>query len=246
MWAITIDPRYLVREPYAKVIADFDLDAEAIIGGFDRYLVIRPLPPEWQIAMSPDPPSTRSFAVPPFDASGRVRLPARLRDLPPRPTVCVTLGLSFSQAPAVFRAIIDALDGLDVNVIVTVGLSLDPAVLGPTPDNVHVARYVPGHLLLPQCDAIVFHGGYNTLHAALWHGLPSVIVPLEGGDQLPTAEHVAELGLGLHVPGPMPSVAGVRRGCQACARRTIVRHDRSEIPGAHALVAARDRRDRRA
>lgn len=210
MWAITIDPRYLMREAYAKVIEDFDLDADAVIGGFDRYLVIRPLPPEWQIAMSPDPPSTRAFAVPPFDASGRVGLPAALRGLPPRPTVYVTLGLSFSQAPAVFRAIIDALDGLDVNVIVTVGVSLDPAVLGPTPDNVHVARYVPGNLLLPHCDAIVFHGGFNTLHAALWHGLPSVIVPLEGGDQLPTAEHVAELGLGLHVPGPLLSLEAVR------------------------------------
>ena len=135
----------------------------------------------------------------------------RLGSLPPRPTVYVTLGLSFSHAPAVFRAIIDALDGLEVNAIVTVGTSLDPAILGPTPDNVHVARYVPGNLLLPRCDAIVFHGGFNTLHAALWHGLPSVIVPLEGGDQLPSAEQVAELGLGLHVQGPVPSAEDVRR-----------------------------------
>ena len=53
MWAITINPRYLMREAYAEVIRDFGLDADAIIDGFDRYLVIRSLPPEWQIAMSP-------------------------------------------------------------------------------------------------------------------------------------------------------------------------------------------------
>lgn len=211
MWAITINPRYIMREAYTEVIRDFDLDADAIIDRFDRYLVIRSLPSEWQIVMSPDPPSTRAFAVPPFDGSHRVGLPDMLRSLPPRPTVYVTLGLSFSHAPAVFRAIIDALDGLAANAIVTVGLSLDPEILGPVPDNVHVARYVPGNLLLPRCDAIVFHGGFNTLHAALWHGLPSVIVPLEGGDQLPSAEQVAELGLGLHVKGPVPSAEDVRR-----------------------------------
>ena len=211
MWAITISPRYLMREAYAQVLGDFDLDADAVIDGFDRHLVIRSLPPEWQIAMSPNPPSTRAFAVPPFDGSARTGLPESLTTLPPRPTVYVTLGLSFSHAPAVFRAIIEALDGLAVNAIVTVGVSLDPAILGPTPDNVHVARYIPGNLLLPRCDAIVFHGGFNTLHAALWHGLPSVIVPLEGGDQLPSAEQVAELGLGLHVPGPVPLPQDVRR-----------------------------------
>jgi UDP:flavonoid glycosyltransferase YjiC (YdhE family) len=211
MWAITINPRYMMREAYAEVIRGFDLDADAIIDRFDRYLVIRSLPSEWQIAMSPDPPSTRAFAVPPFDGSHRVRLSDRLRNLPSRPTVNVTLGLSFSHAPAVFRAIIDAFDGLDATAIVTVGLSLHPEILGPVPDNVHVERYVPASLLLPRCDAIVFHGGFNTLHAALWHGLPSVIVPLEGGDQLPSAEQVAELGLGLHVEGPVPAAEGVRR-----------------------------------
>ena len=211
MWAITINPRFIMREAYAEVIRDFGLDADAIIDGFDRYLVIRALPSEWQIVMSPDPPATRAFAVPPFDGAGRVGLPDRLGSLPPRPTVYVTLGLSFSHAPAVFRAIIDALDGLEANAIVTLGTSLDPAILGPTPDNVHVARYVPGNVLMPRCDTIVFHGGFNTLHAALWHGLPSVIVPLEGGDQLPSAEQVAELGLGLHVQGPVPSAEDVRR-----------------------------------
>jgi N-glycosyltransferase len=210
MWAITINPRYLMREAYAEVIRDFDLDADAVIDGFDRHLVIRSLPPEWQIAMSPDPPSTRTFAVPPFDGSGRKLLPQRLRSLPPRPTVYVTLGLSFSHAPTVFRAVIDALGALDLNVIVTVGLSLDARLLGRPPDNVHIARYIPGSLLLPLCDTIVFHGGFNTLHAALWHGLPSVIVPQAGGDQLPSAEHLAELGLGLHVPGPVPAAEELR------------------------------------
>jgi UDP:flavonoid glycosyltransferase YjiC (YdhE family) len=210
MWAIYINPRFLMREAFASVCGDFGLDADTVIDGFDRYLVIRYLPPSWQIALSPDPPATVAFRTAPFDRSTQDASPAWLETPPSRPTVCVTLGLSFSQAPHVFRAIIDALDGLDVHGIVTVGTDLDPALVGPLPANVVVERYVPYSLLLPRCDALVFHGGFNSLHAALWHGLPSVVIPQEGGDQEPSAQAVAELGLGLHVPGPVPPVDGIR------------------------------------
>ena len=77
--------------------------------------------------------------------------------------------------------------------------------------NVRVERYIPHSRILPHCDAMVFHGGFNSLHNALWHGLPSVVIPQEGGDQAPTAQAVAEFGQGLHVPGPVPSVEKVRR-----------------------------------
>jgi UDP:flavonoid glycosyltransferase YjiC (YdhE family) len=210
MWAIYINPRFLMREAFAGVCGDFGLDAEAVIDGFDRYLVIRYLPPSWQIALSPDPAATIAFRTAPFDRSMEDASPAWLATPPSRRTVCVTLGLSFSQAPHVFRTIIDAFDGLDAHGIVTVGTDLDPALVGPLPANVVVERYVPFSLLLPNCDAMVFHGGFNSLHAALWHGLPSVVIPQEGGDQEPTAQAVAELGLGLHVPGPVPPADAIR------------------------------------
>jgi hypothetical protein len=40
-WAITINPRFLMREACAVVINDLGLDADAVLGGFDRHLVIR-------------------------------------------------------------------------------------------------------------------------------------------------------------------------------------------------------------
>lgn len=53
-------------------------------------------------------------------------------------------------------------------------------------------------------------GGFDSLHSALWRGLPAVVVPLEGGDQGFTAERLAGLGASLHVPGPLPSVEALR------------------------------------
>ena len=210
MWAIYINPRFLMRDAFAGVCEDFELDANAVIDGFDRHLVVRYLPPSWQIALSPDPPATMAFRTAPFDRSVEAASPAWLETPPSRPTVCVTLGLSFSRAPHIFRAIVAALDGLDLHAIVTVGTDLDPALVGPLPANVVMERYVPYSLILPRCDAMVFHGGFNSLHAALWHGLPSVVIPQEGGDQEPSAQAVAELGLGLHVPGPVPPVDEIR------------------------------------
>ena len=244
MWAIYVNPRFLMREAFAGACDDFGLDADTVIDGFDRHLVVRYLPPSWQIALSPDPPATAAFRTAPFDRSMQGAPPARLERLPARPTVCVTLGLSFSQAPHVFRAIIDALDGVDAHAILTVGTNLDPALVGPLPPNVVVERYVPFSLLLPDCDAMVFHGGFNSLHAALWHGLPSVVIPQEGGDQGPTAQTVAELGLGLHVRGTGPARGRHAWRHPARARRTIVRGDRTKPEGRDAGSAApRCRRD---
>jgi UDP:flavonoid glycosyltransferase YjiC (YdhE family) len=59
-----------------------------------------------------------------------------------------------------------------------------------------IVQYIPQTLLLPHCDLLIFHGGYNSLLSALWHGLPVVITPLGAGDQLPNARQCEKLGQG--------------------------------------------------
>lgn len=210
MWGAYIDPRFIIRDAVAGVAAAFGLDGEAVLDGFDRHLVIRYLPPSWRIPDTSWPTTASSFQAPPYDRIDDADHPDPTAGLGDRPTVYATIGLSFSTDPTVFRAVLDALDGLDVDAIVTTGHALDAAALGRVPANVHVSPYIPGSLVLPRCAAIVMHGGFNTLHQALWHGLPSVVVPQMGGDQGMSAEHVARLGLGLHVPGPVPSVDDLR------------------------------------
>jgi hypothetical protein len=210
MWAVYIDPHFIIRDALAGVASAFGLDGDAVIDGFDRHLVISYLPPTWHIPDTTRVPTALSFRTAPFDRLDDVGLPEWVARLEGRPTVYATIGLSFSTDPAVFRALLDALDGLELNVVVTIGHALQPAVLGALPSNVHVAPYIPGSLLLPHCTAVVMHGGFNTLHQVLWHGLPSVVVPQFGGDQGLSAEHIARLGLGLQVPGPVPPVEALR------------------------------------
>jgi MGT family glycosyltransferase len=153
---------------------------------------------------------THEFCAPPFDRTDPAELPDWVHRLPDSPTLYATLGTTFNQAPLVFRAIIAAFSTEAVNVIITVGRTMDPAQFGPLPDHIRVERYIPQSLLLPHCDAFLFHGGYNSLLSALWHRLPMVIIPMEAGDQMPTAHQCAQLGVGVMVEGSPPEPEAIR------------------------------------
>jgi len=73
-----------------------------------------------------------------------------------------------------------------------------PDVLGPAPPNVLVRESVPQLELLSHLDAVVCHGGNNTVCESLLHGLPLVLAPIRD-DQPIVAEQVVEAGVGLRV-----------------------------------------------
>ena len=97
----------------------------------------------------------------------------------------------------------------------TVGRWMDPAQFQPLPKHIVVERYIPQTLVLPTCDALIFHAGYNSLQAALWHGLPMVLIPMGAGDQYPTAVRCAEVGAGLLVEGNPPEPEAIRAATKA-------------------------------
>jgi MGT family glycosyltransferase len=135
--------------------------------------------------------------------------------LPDRPTVHATLGTTFNRSPGTFQAIITAFSTEEVNLIMTVGRSVDPAQFQPLPNHIKIERYIPQTLLLPYCKALIFHGGYNSLHSALWHGLPMVLIPMGAGDQYPTALRCAEVGAGVLVEGNPPEPEAIRAATEA-------------------------------
>jgi UDP:flavonoid glycosyltransferase YjiC (YdhE family) len=154
-----------------------------------RYLYLSYAPPTFSThevgvagAAGDLPPTTRNMRPTIFDNARDEPLPEWIDALPPQPTVYVTLGTEVNQEPelypAVLQTIIAGLRDMPLNLIVTLGRDKDPADFDPQPPNVHIARYIPQSLLLPRCDLIVFHGGTNSLLAALDTGLPMVIIPL--------------------------------------------------------------------
>jgi UDP:flavonoid glycosyltransferase YjiC (YdhE family) len=121
-------------------------------------------------------------------------------ELPPgvlersRPLVYLTLGTAMGH-PGVLGAAIAGLSGLDVDVLVATGPSVDPAVLGDVPANVRLEAWVPQAALLPHVDLVVHHGGSGTTLGAFGAGLPQLLLP-QGADQFSNAEAVMAAGVG--------------------------------------------------
>ncbi len=70
--------------------------------------------------------------------------------------------------------------------------------LGPVPANVLVRPSIPQLQVLPHVDAVVSHGGYNTVCETLALGLPLVVAPIRD-DQPIVAARVAAVGAGIQV-----------------------------------------------
>jgi UDP:flavonoid glycosyltransferase YjiC (YdhE family) len=223
MWALYIDPRYGCADALTDLRRRYGLPDDPDLSSFDRYLVLTSLPSSWTFPGAPIPKTTHAFCAPPFDQSHSETLPAWVQALPDRPVVYATLGTTFNQAPSVFRALITALGTEEVTTIMTVGRSVNPAQFQPLPDNIRLEQYIPQTLLLPHCHALIFHGGYNSLLSAIWHGLPMVLIPMGAGDQLPTAMQCADLGLGILVQGNPPEPDALRAAVRAVLRQPAYR-----------------------
>ncbi|MGC7102027.1 glycosyltransferase [Amycolatopsis lurida] len=107
-----------------------------------------------------------------------------------RPTVLVTLGTANADAGARFLTECAA---TGVRAVVA-----DPAGVLPSSDTVLSRPHVPQLELLPKMDAVICHGGHNTVCETLWHDLPLVVAPIRD-DQPVIAEQVAEAGAGVRV-----------------------------------------------
>ncbi|HXA33079.1 MAG TPA: glycosyltransferase [Acidimicrobiales bacterium] len=137
-------------------------------------------------------------------------------------TVLVSLGtVNVGAGDRLFATVLEALDGLAIPKPSEVGVDgvggvdgadgvdgvgrpvqavvvAPPEALGTAPPNVLVRESVPQLDLLSHLDAVVCHGGNNTVCESLVHGLPLVVAPIRD-DQPIVAEQVVEAGAGLRV-----------------------------------------------
>lgn len=100
-------------------------------------------------------------------------------ELPPgrAPLVYVTFGTVWSDTPGLYETVLAGLAGAPVRVLVSSGVR-DPRSLGRQPPHVRIERRVAQHAILPRCDLVIHHGGYNTTVESLACGVPALIIPI--------------------------------------------------------------------
>ncbi|MBV9945182.1 MAG: glycosyltransferase family 1 protein [Solirubrobacterales bacterium] len=156
------------------------------------------VPPSFRCAWERDNALAHASRPSVFDGSAGEPPPPWLQALGrERPLIYATLGNIFNDAPAVWRAVLTALSGLDLDALVTTGLGSDPAELGALPPNVRVEGYLPQSHVLARCTAVVCHAGFNTVIGALSQGVPVLCLPL-GADQPINATCCAAAGAGIN------------------------------------------------
>lgn len=160
-----------------------------------------PQEPQAELRVSPESietdPGRGTWPLRYHPYNGGARLPNWLLEPPSRPRVCVTLG---SLAATIGRGellarVLEAGRELDVELVVTsAGVEL-PALPHRVAEQVRLVDWLPMSVLLPECAAIVHHGGAGTTFSALAAGVPQVVVP-HGGDRPMNAELVRRQGVG--------------------------------------------------
>ena len=167
-------------------------------GGTYDHLYLDIYPPSMQPADRPHIPAIQPMRPGSFATGENEPLPTWVTEPSSDPLVYVTLGTVFSN-DAVLSAVIEGLRELAVRAVVTVGPRGEPEALGPRPDNVHVARYIPQAQLLEHCSLVVSHAGSGTFLAALAAELPQVCLP-QAADQFFNAAACAKAGAGIDLP----------------------------------------------
>ncbi|MFJ6666452.1 MULTISPECIES: nucleotide disphospho-sugar-binding domain-containing protein [unclassified Streptomyces] len=105
--------------------------------------------------------------------SGGAELPDWLTAPKQRPTVAVTMGLTWGEIGPVER-IITAAGEVDADFVLAIS-GYDLSKYGTLPSNVRAAGWIPLSDLLPRCTAVIHHGGGGTSLTSLALGLPQLV-----------------------------------------------------------------------
>jgi MGT family glycosyltransferase len=126
------------------------------------------------------------------------------------PLVLLSMGTAHDRGADFFRGCALALAGLPVRVLLVTGGCVGLSELRDLPANVTVRERVAQFSMLARTAVFVTHGGMNSVMAALYHAVPTVLLP-DRVEQVANADRVAELGLGVRIAGVDQLRDAVRR-----------------------------------
>ena len=184
-------------------------DLHAEFDGFCRERGAPPLPdlefmyesPWLNLTLYPDEadyPRSRPLGDHWLNLQSSVRTTDAPWELPPvlaereGPLVYLSLGSLGSADVALMQRLVDTLADAPYRVIVSKGPQHELLRL---PDAMAGEEFLPQTSILPQVDAVITHGGNNTVTECLHFGKPMVVLPLFW-DQYDNAQRVQETGFG--------------------------------------------------
>ncbi|NES75855.1 MULTISPECIES: glycosyltransferase [Okeania] len=136
----------------------------------------------------------------PYHYSGtREPVPFPWDKLTGKPLIYASLGSLVNRFIDVFDKIAAACDGLDAQLVMSLGGSATPESLPNLPGNPLVVKYAPQLELLQKVTLTITHAGMNTTLECLNNGVPMIAIPI-ALDQPGIAARIAWSGAGEAIP----------------------------------------------
>jgi MGT family glycosyltransferase len=215
------------RDAAAAFRAEYAARAGELQAAFSEYCVARGAPPLPELRMiheSPwlnltlypdelDYPRSRPLGPTWHNLQTSVRATDAPWDPPAgdgRRLVYLSLGSLGSADVELMRALVAALADTPQRYIVSRGPRHDEYELA---ENMIGAEFLPQTSVLPHVDAVITHGGNNTVTESMWFGKPMLVLPIFW-DQPDNAQRVDEAGYGIRIPtyGFEPGALGAAVG----------------------------------
>lgn len=117
-----------------------------------------------------------------------------------RPLVYISLGSLINDNKRFFLDCIDGFSGRREHVMISTGWRFRAEDFDGLPENVEVLAWVPQAAVLKRAALFISHGGFNSIHDALFYGVPLLLIPQQD-EQAVNAARVVELGAGLTLTG---------------------------------------------
>ena len=118
--------------------------------------------------------------------------------------IYISMGTVNNDQLAFYQKCIEAVSGMNVQTILSVGELVDTERLKPLPENIEVYRYVDQMAVLAKADAFLTHCGMNSASEALYHGVPLVMHP-QTAEQGAVAARAEQLGAGVRLVKETPT-----------------------------------------
>jgi len=149
------------------------------------------------------------FIGPYHNAATRKPVPFPFEQLTGQPLIYASMGTIQNRLLEVFQTIASACEGLDAQLVISLGGGATPESLPPLPGNPIVVGYAPQLEILQKAALTITHAGMNTTLESLSNGVPMVAIPV-ANDQPGVAARIAYTGVGEVVSLKELSVSKVR------------------------------------
>ena len=188
-----LGPLAEIARSYAEKVA-LEIDWNDPGATVSKLAVITQTPKEFDFPGIPWPAQFH-YAGPFHDDKGREPVFFPWDKLADKPLIYASLGTLVNGLNGVYQHILEAVKPLDVQVVLSIGKSINPENLGRIPSNTIVVRSAPQIELLKRAALCITHAGLNTTLESLAHGVPMVAIPI-GYDQPGNAARIRHHGAG--------------------------------------------------